>query len=158
MFLCFTSPSTAYLLLVQRDKEAGLVNLAGSPLPRRMSCDKPQHATVVEAFCIRGAFVCCRSQLAEWYHSSGGLLPERRMTHLPRGCESLHHHHSLLALEQMRFHSYRALSKKQGCFTNWTVNHYKSPGMYNLPLLWKSLPSYPQQPGGLFFKVCQNLV
>lgn len=31
--LCLASPSTAYLLpLVQRDKEAGLVNLAGSPL------------------------------------------------------------------------------------------------------------------------------
>ncbi len=96
-------------------------------LPYQLCYNMPEPVSALETVCVRSAYVCYR---CKW----GGIvlvgrLAERRMTHFPRGSKSLHHHQSLLTVEQMRFHSHQALSRNQGCFANWIVHPHKSVGI-----------------------------
>ena len=62
----------------------------------------PLHACARVCVCV---CVCVSAIIRQTGATLAATPAERRMTHLPRGTESLHHHQVLLAVEQMRFHS-----------------------------------------------------
>lgn len=149
MHRCSASPCTVCFPLVRRENKRRLKSPTGSLSPllpsqaeelRRVPTRRPKR--FVYAPRLRVCVCACVWQLASRArnNSSGGLLPERRMTHLPGGSESLHHHHPPLLGSRRAdeiFTPVKRRSRKQGGFTNWIVERYKSPGMCNAPLRWR---------------------